>query len=347
MKKNLLYFIALLLLSVSVQAQKKQAQISAIAFYNLENLFYPAHDTGKSDYDFTPDGAYHYTWDIYKQKLHNMAYAISQIAIDVTPDGPVFLGVAEIENEKVLQDLAAQPELKTRNLQIVHFESPDIRGIDVAFLYNPAYFRVLRAQALPLILKKDNKRIYTRDVLYVKGIFAGTDTMHVMVCHWPSRYGGEAATIWERRAAAQLCKDKYDAVTKANPAARVVIMGDLNDDPISPSIAQTLGATGNKKAAGDGAIFNPWIAYYKKGIGTLGYSDSWNLFDQIMLSSGFLQKESSGWHFYQAHIFNKAFLKTAFGRYKGYPHRSFSNNTWIDGYSDHFPTYIYLIKEVQ
>jgi hypothetical protein len=326
-------------------AQKKDYQINAVAFYNLENLFDTLNDPGKIDEEFTPSGSYHYTAAIYNQKLHNMATVLSQIATERVADGPSLVGVAEIENARVLQDLLAQPELRDRKWKYVHFESPDVRGIDVGMLYNPKYFKVLQAASLPIDITENGQKEYTRDILYVIGLLCG-DTVHVMVGHWPSRRGGESASKWKRDKAASVCRTKADQIRKQNPDARIIVMGDLNDDPISPSVAVTLGGTDKETAVKQNAFFNPWIAYYKKGIGTLGYNDSWNLFDQIMLSAGFLKDNKEGWQFYKAEIFNRSYLRSQFGQYKGYPHRSFSGSTWINGYSDHFPTYIYLVKQV-
>jgi endonuclease/exonuclease/phosphatase family metal-dependent hydrolase len=341
--KNLLSLIAFLLLFFPGVHAQSQYPIVAIGFYNLENLFDPADDAKKLDNDLTPRGAYRYTDAIYKKKLHNLATVLSKIAVDEASDGLAIMGVAEVENKKVLQDLIKQPELKSRNYQIIHFESPDIRGIDVALLYRSTFFKVLKAQALPVVLKQKNKRIYTRDILYVKGILTNSDTVHIMVGHWPSRRGGEAASRWKRERAAEVCKAQLDSIVAVNPQAKVIIMGDLNDDPISPSVAKTLGATGDEKDLRAGGLFNPWWKYYSKGIGTSAYNDVWNLFDQIILSSGFMQQQQ-GWKFYKAEIFKRSFLMTQFGKYKGYPHRSFSGTTWIDGYSDHLPVYIYLVN---
>ena len=342
--RNTLSLILLLLLLTSAARAQQQQKIAAIGFYNLENLFDPADDPKKFDGDFTPRGAYRYTEAVYKKKLHNLATVLSQIAVDKTPEGLALIGVAEMENKKVLQDLVKQPELSSRNYQIVHFESPDIRGIDVALLYRPDYFKVLDAQAIPVILKQKNKRIYTRDILYVKGVLTGTDTLHIMVGHWPSRRGGEAASRWKRKRAAEVCKARFDSIIARNPRAKVLIMGDLNDDPVSPAVAKTLGATGNEKELSAGGLYNPWMKFYSKGIGTSAYNDSWNLFDQIIVSSGLMVQDQNGWRFHKAEIFKRSFLMTQFGRFKGYPHRSFSGTTWIDGYSDHLPVYIYLVK---
>lgn len=340
---KLALYLFLISFSFNLHAQNKVLQINAVAFYNLENLFDTINDPNKFDEDFTPNGPYHYTSEIYHKKLHNMATVLSQLAIEKIPDGPALIGVAEIENETVLKDLIHQPELESRKLRIIHFESPDSRGIDVAMLYNPAFFRVINARALPVEIITNGKMEHTRDVLYVIGRL-GDDTFHVFVNHWPSRRGGEAATVWKRAKAASVSKNIIDSIMAVNPNAKAIVMGDLNDDPTDPSIVKILGAVGNKKKVKPGGLYNPWVNFYKKGIGTLGYNDSWDLFDQIMVSYGFIKPGADNWHFYKAEIFNHAFLKNAFGKYKGYPHRSFSGTTWIDGYSDHFPTIIYLAK---
>jgi hypothetical protein len=332
------------LYSTLVSSQQKQYEINAVAFYNLENLFDTENDPTKNDDDFTPSGAYNYTEEIYKKKLHNLAFVLSQLATDKIPDGPAIIGVSEVENEKVLLDLVAQPELKNRNLRVIHFDSPDYRGIDVGMLYNPKYFKVLAAKALPVEISENGRKEATRDVLYVTGKL-GEDTVHVFVNHWPSRRGGEAATVWKRAKAAAVSKTVIDSLMKINPNTKAIIMGDLNDDPIDPSVAKTLGAVDKEKVK-PGGLFNPWITFYKNGVGTLGYNDSWNLFDQIILSAGFANTKAKGWQYYKAEIFNRKFLKNQFGQYKGYPHRSFVGSTWQDGYSDHFPTIIYLTKEI-
>jgi hypothetical protein len=269
------------------------------------------------------------------------------MATETIPDGLAFIGVAEVENESVLQDLISTPELKDRNLRIIHFDSPDRRGVDVGLLYNPKYFKVLQARALPVDIATENgHKEFTRDVLYVVGKLFD-DTFHIFVNHWPSRSGGEEATVWKRAKAASVSKSVIDSLMQINPNAKVIDMGDLNDDPTSPSVAKTLNAKGEKAEVKPGGLYNPWMQFYKKGMGTLGYNDSWSLFDQIIISYGFINANTTQWHYYKAEIFNRNFMKTQFGKYKGYPHRSFSGNNWIGGYSDHFPTVIYLIRDAQ
>lgn len=345
--KSITSLFILFFLAINIcDARKKAVQINAVAFYNLENLFDTIDDPKKYDEDFTPAGPYHYTNEIYQKKLHNMAVVLSQLATENILIGPALIGLAEIENEKVLKDLLLQPELINKKWKIIHFESPDNRGIDVAMFYNPALFKILQAKALPVEITENGKREHTRDVLYVTGRL-GEDTIHVFVNHWPSRRGGEAATIWRRDKAASVSKNIIDTIMKANPNAKAIVMGDLNDDPIDPSITKTLGAIGDISKINPGGLYNPWVNFYKKGIGTLAFNDSWNLFDQIILSYGFLNKNTGGWNFYKAEIFNRNFLKYSSGKNKGYPHRSFSGTTWMDGYSDHFPTIVYLVRELE
>lgn len=343
--QRVLTLVVLLCLSVPAFSQKKNHYLAAIAFYNLENLFDIYDDPKKFDEDFTPKGAYAYTQEIYEKKLHNLSKVLSEIATEKLPEGPSIIGVSEVENAQVVKDLCQTPLLKSRGWKSIVIEGPDARGIDVGLIYNPKHFQIIQATSHLVPLEQNGKKIKTRDVLYVCGTLMG-DTIHVMVTHWPSRSGGEAASQWRRAAAAQVCKNIKDSIIQQNPHARIVIMGDLNDDPVSPSVVEVLGAKGDKKKIQIGDLYNPFLSFYKKGQGTLGYNDSWNLFDQIIISSGLLNiQKDEAWQFYSAHIFKRNYLINQFGQYKGYPHRSFVGNKWMDGYSDHFPTYIYIIKE--
>lgn len=325
-------------------AHQETAPVMAVAFYNFENLFDTLDDPKKFDEDFTPNGLYHYTSAVYKAKLHNLATVLQQLGTDLTPDGPALVGTAEIENARVLADLAAQPEIRNRGYRFVHFESPDSRGIDVALLYQPKYFRVLQARALETDIRSSGEKGgRTRDVLYVTGVLAG-DTTHVFVNHWPSRRGGAAASAPLRAIAARVSKRVIDSLMAVNPQTRVLLMGDLNDDPGDPSVLKVLRAKGDKQKLKPGELYNPWLAYIRKGVGTLCFDDIWNLFDQVMVSSGWMRAAPGHWKFLRAEIFNRAFLKEPFGKFKGYPHRSFEGPRWINGYSDHFPVIVYLTK---
>jgi len=331
----------------NVGAQKANYKVGLIGFYNLENFYDTIDDPKTNDAEYLPTGTKHYTSDIYLDKVGNLAKVISQIGTDINPDGLSILGDAEIENETVLHDLINHPLLKSRNYQIVHYDSPDIRGVDVAMIYNPKYFKVISSEPLFVpLFEADSTPRYTRDILFVYGKYDGED-MYVMVGHWPSRRGGEEVSAPGRAKAASICKNKIDSITKINPDAKIVLMGDLNDDPVSPSVAKVIGAVGDKEKVQRGGMYNPWVEPYKQGIGTLAYNDSWNLFDQIMLSSGFLSKEQNGFFFREAHIFSKPWMLQTDGRYKGYPKRTFDFDNYISGYSDHFPTYVVLLKKAQ
>ena len=329
----------------TVNAQKTSYKVGLIGFYNLENLFDTINDPEKNDEEFLPDGSYHYTGEVYIDKLGHLADVLSKIGTDLSPDGLSIIGNCEIENENVLRDLVNHPLLKNRNYQIVHHNSPDIRGVDVGMLYNPKYFTPVSSQSLTVHLgENDTLEHKTRDVLFVHGKYDNED-FFVFVNHWPSRRGGEERSAPGRAKAAQVCRTMIDSIIGKNPDAKIIVMGDLNDDPVSPSVAVILGSKGDKNKIKQGGLYNPWVEPYKQGIGTLAYNDSWNLFDQIIVSSGFLDKKQSGFFFSEAKIFSKPWMLQTSGRYKGYPKRTYDFNNYMGGYSDHFPTYIVLLKK--
>ncbi|MBF1309213.1 MAG: endonuclease/exonuclease/phosphatase family protein, partial [Porphyromonadaceae bacterium] len=220
--------LVLLLALCSLQAQK-QVRLT-VAFYNLENLF-DTIDGENNDADFLPDGKNQWTPDKYKQKLHNMAYAISQIG---SKRGPDILGVCEIENRGVLEDLLKEPELANSGYEIVHFDSPDKRGIDCALFYRPSYYQFTAAHPHPVILKGE-EHIKTRDVLEVNGLLLG-EPVSFLVAHWPSRVGGEQVSLKRRLYAAEVMRSVTDSLLAADPNNKVILMGDFNDDPTSPSV---------------------------------------------------------------------------------------------------------------
>ena len=335
----------LLLLSFSMFAQKKDYKPIIVGFYNLENLFDTLDNPNVNDDEFTPKGFRNYNGNIYFDKLNKLSTVISQIGVEINPDGPAILGVAEIENDTVLHDLVKQKLIEKRNYQYVWYDSKDFRGIDVALLYNPKYFKVIESNKLFVKLPSGSKdAYYTRDILWVKGNLDG-EIVHIYVNHWPSRSGGEKRSAPGRNAAAQVCRNHIDSIAKIEPNAKVIVMGDLNDDPINESVAKVLGAKGKQADVQRGGLFNPWVDMYKKGIGTLAYQDAWGLFDQIIISQPWLNKNQNGLFFYQQHIFFKEYLVENQGRYKGYPMRTWDGNSYRGGYSDHFPPYLVFLKE--
>ncbi len=344
--RNKLLILAAIILPIVVFAQQKQYKVGCIGFYNFENLFDTLDTPNKIDEEFTPQGANRYDTKIYLDKLNNLAQVVAELGTEITPDGIAILGTAEIENRKVLEDFVQHPLIKSRNFQIVHYESPDERGIDVALIYQPKYFQVITSRPIEVEIYEDNnERSYTRDILFVSGWFDG-EPIHIMVNHWPSRRGGEAATQPLRNYAANLCKTIADSLLQADPNAKVLIMGDLNDDPSSPSVREVLNAKQKKEQVKPGSFFNPMYDYYKKGIGTLAYQDAWSLFDQIIISHGWINEKAGGYQFYQAHVHNKSYLTQTTGQFRGYPLRAYVGSTYMGGYSDHFPVYLYLLKEI-
>ncbi len=339
--------ICIAFLSISAgYAQKKSYKVSLIGFYNLENLYDTVNNPMVSDEEFLPDGERHYNTRIYLDKIDRLSSVIAQMGTDINPDGLAILGVAEVENDTVMNSLVNHPNIKNRNLKFVHYDSPDARGVDVAMIYNPKYFKPLYSAPLFVKLPGGSKDSYfTRDVLYVKGLLDG-DTIHVFVNHWPSRVGGEERSIPARAAAAQVGKHTIDSIMAINPKSKIVLMGDLNDDPTSPSVAKTLGAKGKPNDVKEKGLYNPWVDFYKKGIGTLAYQDAWGLFDQVIISKPWLDKEQQGYYFNRAVIYNKEFLVQHTGKFKGYGKRTWDGLTYNYGYSDHFPVYVIMLKKV-
>jgi hypothetical protein len=326
--------------------EKQSYKMAIISFYNLENFYDTVNNPKVNDEEFLPNGPRNYNSKIYWDKVGKLATVLSQIGTDVNPDGAAIFGVAEIENDTVLTDLIHHELLKKRGYKIVHYDSKDARGVDVGLLYNPKYFTVEQSDKLFVQLPGGSKdAYYTRDVLWVKGKLDG-ETIHVYVNHWPSRTGGEERSAPARAAAASVVKHHSDSIMEAEPNAKIVIMGDLNDDPVSPSVTAVLKAKGKQNEVKKNGLFNPWTEMYKNGIGTLAYQDSWNLFDQIIISYPWLSKDQSGFFYYQPHIFNREFMTENVGRYKGYPMRTWDGNSYRGGYSDHFPTYIIFLKKV-
>ena len=332
------------------EKKEKRFKIHTVAFYNLENLFDTVNDTTKIDEASPIMEMKANREEVYAKKVHNMARVIADIGSDVTGNSPAVIGVCEVENRQVLVDLVNDPLLIGRDYGIIHYESPDARGIDVALLYQKKLFRPISHSSHEVKIYDDNtrKRKQTRDQLLVSGELDG-DLIHVMVNHWPSRSGGEARSRPKRVAAAKVSKRITDSLQSLDPYAKIFIMGDLNDDPTNDSVKKVLEAKSEKEDVGLKGIYNPYENMFtQKGYGTTAYRDAWSLFDQIMMTKPLLEKEDySSFRFYKAGIYNKQFLTNPRGRWKGYPFRSFSDGGFSNGFSDHFPVYVYVIREVE
>lgn len=326
-------------------SQNEKVRMACIAYYNIENLFDTINDPTINDDDFTPGGSYGWTAERYNHKLNNISFVIDKICNKYNNMRPAILGLSEVENRSVLEDLVKTELLSKHNYSIIHYDSPDRRGIDVALLYQPNRFHVLSTSSHLLSLPNDTS-FRTRSPLLVSGVLDG-DTVDIIVNHWPSRRGGQKTSNHLRIAAAQLNRQITDSILAKRPNAKVIVLGDLNDDPNNESVAKHLRAKGDQAKLEKGDLYNPTWDLFKKGVGTLAFRGQWNLFDQIIVSQGLLNNNKESYELFATHVFNEDFLITKEGRYFGYPFRAFSGNTYIGGYSDHFPVYIILVKKIK
>ncbi|PCJ97620.1 MAG: endonuclease [Flavobacteriaceae bacterium] len=313
--------------------KKKAKKLHTIAFYNLENLFDTKNDPYKLDDDFTPNGFKSWTPKRYRQKLIKLGKTISQIGYAENEMPPVLIGVAEIENGKVVKDLITVDSLKEINYDYVHYESPDERGIDTGLIYNKDYFEVIKSETITVWINNPNgERDTTRDILYVHGKL-NTEEVHVFVNHWPSRRTGDVATGYKRVQAAQTIVDYLAKIEETQENPNYIIMGDFNDGPNDESIETLLKS---------GALYNPMKQLLSPVRGSANYKRKWSLFDQILFSHNFFNYEKGTHSFAHANIFDEHFLKEWKGKYKGNPYRTYVGRKYQGGYSDHFPVYIQL-----
>lgn len=306
----------------------------SIAFYNLENLFDTVDDPNTLDDDFTLSGFKRWKERKLGSKIKKLGKAISRIGEDEAINPPVVLGVAEVENSKVVELLLHSKHLRDVPYDYVHFDSPDERGIDTSLIYNRKHFKVIHAEPLPLLLEDTTgDRDWTRDILYVEGLLNG-EHIHLFVNHWPSRREGFEETRPNRIKAANTLLRKLDAITQTSSGeVHTIVMGDFNDDPKSESIQQLMNS---------GLFFNPMEKLLSPYSGSASYKGKWNLFDQIVLSHTFLNHEPETHTFQKAAIFAPKFLKEWKGRYKGNPFRTYAGRKYLGGYSDHFPVYVVM-----
>jgi predicted extracellular nuclease len=331
MQRLAVLLMSFYLSTACVNGQVQQEKKITIGFYNIENLFDTTDDPSIQDEEFLPGGNYDWTAERYQQKLNNMARVISAISPDL-------LGLCEIENRKVLEDLVRHPQLASKRYQIAHIDMDDLRGVDVALLYRPQVFK-------PFVIKKLKIKdplepdFLTRDILWVKGLFSA-DTLHVAVNHWPSRRGGKED---KRLIAGTVARKAVDSVLLVNPKSNVIFLGDFNDDPNNRSIKKIL--TEGKGTPSGQAMINTSESTFKKGYGTLAYNGTWNLFDQIIISSALNDGQGIDYEPDSFTIFAPKWMQETDGKYAGMPARTFRGNKFNpEGFSDHFPVFIYLRK---
>ena len=360
-RKFIAVFFVLFAIS-GANAQAKKYIVHTVAFYNTENFYDTLNDPTTRDDEWVYDSEY------YHKKIHNLAKVISVIGDIENKNAPTILGLSEIEHRSVLEDLVKDPQLIDKDYGIVHYESPDRRGIDCALIYQKKHFKVTSSSNIPLyIYEKDTKaekspkkqkeaeiddqveegdamkRIYTRDQILVSGLLDGEE-FHFIVNHWPSRRGGEKISSLLRERAAALNLRIIDSLQKINPNAKVISMGDLNDGPLNNSLKKVLKAKGEKKDVPPLGIYNPSEKLFKSGKSSLFYRDAGDVFDQLFMTEPLIREDRSSLRYWKADICNKPFMVTTVGQYKGYPLR---NSSTFVGFSDHLPAYIYLIKEVK
>ena len=335
-------FVTLLAVTSSMAQDKPYT----VVFYNLENLFDIYDDPETHDEEFLPDGVKQWNEIKYQKKLTNMERVLFDIAA-IQKDYPIVIGVSEIENRTVLEDLVSQPKLKGANYRICHYDSPDARGVDCAFLYRSDVFKLEGSDNIKLVVD-ELPNFRTRDLVVMWGTIEG-EPFYFLVSHWPSRLGGKEASQFKRDACAKQIKEIKDSLIAQNPATKVIVMGDFNDDATDASISKVMGAKGKEKELQHGDFFNPFNQMLRAGLGTLAYQDVWNLFDHICVTENLVNAEEGklriikGKKFY-GNIFTRPYMLQQEGQYKGYPLRTFVTNNFQNGFSDHFPVYIYIGK---
>lgn len=328
----------LLVISLFCRAQPAAKSI-AVGFYNCENFFDTVDDPQKDDDEFTPKGKFRYTNWVYKQKQRNIARVVQSMG----EQNLAMLGMAEVENKTVLNDLVHQKEISKKNYRYVWYSGNDPRGINVALLYDPSLFTVISSESIPVDLSGTTGKVQTRNILHVCGTLQG-DTVDVLVNHWPSRRGDEEQSSAKRSIAAGVAKQTVRQILERRPRARIIIMGDFNDNPADASITKVLGAGCEPGIIKDNSLVNPYCRMFGVGVGTEVYQHQWNTFDQIIVSGSLLKRPGNLLYIERAEIYKPEFLVDTYKGYEGEPHRSFKGTKWINGYSDHFPVMIYLKK---
>ncbi|MCD4665181.1 MAG: endonuclease [Bacteroidales bacterium] len=345
---NKLFFLGLSFL-ISIQASSQKSDFFdendfRIVFYNVENLFDIYDDSLTRDEDFTPDGIKHWNNKKFYAKLNN----IYRIIISIGEwEPPAVIGLCEVENRFVLNKLVYETPLKNFNYKVIHEESPDWRGIDVALLYHPDKFKTLTYKTFPIRFPFDTTS-RTRDILYVKGLAYDSDTIHLFINHWPSRYGGHLATKPKREFVASILRLQVDSIFSLNPNANILIMGDFNDDPSDESLKRVLNAKGDTTKLQSSDLYNLMFVYDNDWkTGTLKYKENWNVFDQFIIS-GSLLTGSTGLKISDegAKIFSADYLIQEDTKYLGTkPFRTYSGPKYQGGFSDHLPVYLDLIQQ--
>jgi hypothetical protein len=311
-----------------------------VMFYNVENLFDPFNDSLTRDDEFTAEGVRAWTWRKMNDKLNNIFKVVTAVG---EWDPPTLIGFCEIENRFVMDRLIRHTPLSKHNYQLVHRESPDGRGIDVALIYRPDQFTLEEERFFRVSYPDDPTRA-TRDVLYARGILDNLDTLHIFINHWPSKYGGELASEPGRIAAGKIVRQKVDSIRIFHPDARIIITGDFNDTPNSPPLLKGLGTLPPEEPLMPHGLYNLHLPFATKGMGTLKYQGAWEVIDMMIVSESLLNRNHGVFTTLDGgKIFMADFLTEDDEGFVGKrPFRTYVGFKYHGGYSDHFPIYIDL-----
>ena len=351
--KRILSLVLLLLVLAPVSALSQGRKSYVIGFYNLENLFDTYHDEGKNDYEYLPDGANEWTEFKYEKKLANMARVIRAMK-DENKAYHAVLGVSEVENRHVLEDLVAQEAIADANYQIIHYDGPDRRGVDTGLLYRPELFKVLESRAIPYtfagsaikfsMTPEEMDAFRTRDILMVRGLLGG-EMFAFFVAHLPSRLGAKSNDLRSR--GGEIMYQESLRLMKEYPGIKIVAMGDMNDNPTDDSMAVWMHGREKPEDVGPQDFFSPFVSMLKAGYSSLYYRGENNIYDILVVNEALLNAPKGTLRIkpvvkkkYYGRIFNAPFMRQQEGQYAGQPLRTFSNGAFVGGYSDHFPTYI-------
>ncbi len=339
----LLFAVFVLLTNFLPQPSQAQKKIT-VAFYNTENMFDTIDDPHKNDNDYLPGAKLQWDSKKYFKKIENIGKALSSFDSS-SVKLPTLIGLSEVENETVLNDLIKRTNLKKGGYKIVHEKSPDIRGIDVALLYRAKYFKYISHKAIAINFP-DDKNDKTRDILYVKGIVGKSDTLNLFINHWPSRFGGQEQSDPKRQYVASVLRHYSDSLLSRNPKAYILMEGDLNDEPNNQSVANVLNAQKPGDKIYSQKLYNLLYKKFEKGEGTIYYKD-WDVFDQIIVSGNFLNKGKKGLQINEkdVHIFKPEWMLYKNKKGEWVPNRTESGGKYFGGYSDHLPVYVNIIAK--
>lgn len=340
LKPSLFFTLALTLFSHSVIAGGPKKAL--FAFYNVENLFDTIDDKHINDNEYLPTAEKKWDTKKYTLKLNNLSKVISSLS---TEQLPWVLGLCEIENKEVIADLIKTDKLKNAKYEIIHRNSPDARGIDVAAIYRKDKFTLLEYHYYPLSFHADSAIAKTREILHVKGIIFGKDTVHLFYNHWPSRMGGEEKSAPKRKAAAEKLKSKVDSLFAINPNTKIIIMGDFNDHPTDANVKDVLSA--KKENSEKANLYNLLYEEHEAKTGSYSYKNEWGVLDNVIVSNALLNsKKGARTKNENAVIFRADWMIYTNKNGDQSPARSFSGSKFHeDGYSDHLPVYLIVTNK--